>query len=346
MGYSVLSRYRSALMGAAMLWVMLFHARDLDLGLEGLNLLRAAGFGGVDIFILLSAMGLAVSLGRRERKYGTFLARRAGRVLPAYYAVMLPYTAWKIARGAAPLSTLFWNASLLSYWARAEGSFNWYVSGIMTFYVLTPPAWALLRRSRRPAALTAAAVAAGLLLCRYILQGGAPWAWLDFFYRVPVFFLGLLMGRYVLEERKLGRADKAFWALWLALGAGYLALSFLIDPDVLYLPLCHLFLFTTVPMCLTGCLLFERLPLGALRRLLRLVGENSLEIYLLNVSVFSETALLHGLVRFGPTNRLFYCVMFTVNIALGVLLHRCVERARECWRKYRYGKDQTSAGPL
>ena len=56
MGYSVLSKYRSELMGAAMLWVMLFHAADLTFPIPGLDLFRAAGFGGVDIFILLSAI--------------------------------------------------------------------------------------------------------------------------------------------------------------------------------------------------------------------------------------------------------------------------------------------------
>lgn len=64
MGYSVLSKYRSELMGAAMLWVMLFHAADLTFPIPGLDLFRAAGFGGVDIFILLSAMGLSLSLSR------------------------------------------------------------------------------------------------------------------------------------------------------------------------------------------------------------------------------------------------------------------------------------------
>lgn len=44
MGYSVLSKYRSELMGAAMLWVMLFHAADLTFPIPGLDLFRAAGW--------------------------------------------------------------------------------------------------------------------------------------------------------------------------------------------------------------------------------------------------------------------------------------------------------------
>ena len=58
MNYRVLSKYRFELMGIAMLWVMLFHSFDLDLGHVVLQAVRRMGFGGVDIFILLSAMGL------------------------------------------------------------------------------------------------------------------------------------------------------------------------------------------------------------------------------------------------------------------------------------------------
>ena len=75
MSYNVLSKYRTELMGAAILWVMLFHAFDLDLGFYLLNWGRAAGFGGVDVFILLSSMGLTMSLSRREQDYSAFMAR-------------------------------------------------------------------------------------------------------------------------------------------------------------------------------------------------------------------------------------------------------------------------------
>ena len=60
MGYSALSKYRSELMGFAMLSVMLFHAFDLDLRLDFFNWLRSVGFGGVDIFILLSAISCTI----------------------------------------------------------------------------------------------------------------------------------------------------------------------------------------------------------------------------------------------------------------------------------------------
>ena len=330
MGYRLLSRYRAPLMGFAMVWVMLFHATDLELGHPLPDGIRAAGFGGVDIFILLSAMGLVLSLSRREQDYSSFMARRAGRILPAYYLVVIPYTLYLILTQGKYWSALIWNTTLLYYWMRSSAAFNWYVAGAMTFYAITPFCFRRLGASGNRAALTAGRITAGLLVCQLLMQEGY-WYVTDFFFRIPVFFLGLLLGFYVGENRALGKKDLAFWACSLLAGAGYLALAFLWKDCPLELPLCHLFLFTSVPMCLVLCFLFEKLPLGWLGRFLALVGENSLEIYLLNVSLFSELELLRRVIPTGPGNRLYFAIAIPLNIILGIALHRLVE-----WGRTRY----------
>lgn len=325
MDYGLLSRRRSQLMGVAMVWVMLFHASNLDFGVPLLNLGRKAGFGGVDIFILLSAMGLAMSLARRPQSYESFMARRAGRILPAYFLVMVPYTLWLILARDVPWAALLWNSTLLYYWTHTAGSFNWYVSGVMLFYALTPLCFGVLYRSRRREALTAAGVLAGLGVCQ-VLTHEAYWRYTDFFYRVPVFFLGLLLGLYVSEGRRLSRGALAFWGGGLVLGGVYLWVS-LTAPWItwpIHFPECHFFLFLSVPLCLFLAWALERLPLGLLDRFLRLVGENSLEIYLLNVTLFSllEEGAPYGL------GLAYYPPAFAANILLGCLLHRLVEGLR------------------
>ncbi len=328
MSYRQLSKYRTELMGVAMLWVMCFHAFDLDLGNETLNHLRADGFGGVDVFILLSSMGLAMSQLRSETEYGAFLRRRALRLLPAYYAVMLPYTLYLIWKDGVPSTALIWNGTLLYYWVQNEGGFNWYVSGAMLFYALTPPAFRLLRRSRHRTALTAALTAAGFLLCQWLLQTG-DCLYMDVFYRVPVFFLGLMIGFYAAEDRKLTAGSALFWIAAFAVGVRYGSLVRAgTDVSPVILQFCHVFLFTTVPTCLVLCLLFEKLPLRALSGFLRLVGRCSLEIYLLNVSFFSRVLTIRRYLHFGPTNRLYYLIIFILNIALGCLLHTAIETVR------------------
>lgn len=344
MKYAVLSKYRSELMGLAMLWVMLFHAWDLDLLLPPLNWLRASGFGGVDIFILLSAMGLSMSLNRKEQKFGPFMARRAARLLPSYFAVMLTYTVFSILRHTAPVSALFWNSTLLAYWVQSEGAFNWYISGIMLFYAVTPFCFRLMRKSRHRAVFTAVGMAAGLVLC-FVLMKHELWNYLDVPYRIPIFFLGLLIGFYIGEDRAFGKKDILFWCVWLLFGLAYFIIAYRAVVRVIYLPPSLVLLFTTLPMCLVVCLLFERLPLGGLRRLLRLIGENSLEIYLLNVSFFSETALLRRYLDPGPGHYVYYLIAFLSNIVLGVLLHRAVELGKTRFRAHRSKTGSVSSGP-
>lgn len=337
MRYRVLSKYRTELMGIAILWVMLFHSFDLDLGIGLLNRIKNVGFGGVDIFILLSAMGLVCSLSKREQSCPAFMARRVSRVLPAYYLVMVPYTLFLILCRGVPWSALFWNATLLYYWVQAPGAFNWYVAGSMGFYLVTPACFRGLKGSRHRELLTAAGVLAGMALSGGLLRADIYYG-LDVTCRIPTFFLGLLLGFYVVEDRKLGAGDLIFWCAWLGMSLVY-RLARGIPVLRLYFPLDRLALFVTVPLCLAACWCFERLPLGWLRKLLRLLGTYSLEIYLLNVSLFSEVALLRRFVSFGPSNRLYYLLSYTANVALAILVHQLTEALRRLWKGRKVPKE-------
>ena len=279
MHYKAFSQYRSELMGAAMLWVMLFHAYDLDLGLPLLNWGRAAGFGGVDIFILLSSMGLTMSLIRREQEYGAFLLRRSRRILPAYFVVMVPYTLFLILAQGAPWSALFWNSTLLYYWVHCPGAFNWY--NLRRHALLHPhPSGGALAAEAAPAGAAApderGGYAGRLGPVPAVAREGYYYT-LDIFYRIPLFILGIVFGVFIMEDRKLGWKDLLFWGLWTVLGGLYLyaVLHFTGDSYPILFPLVHLFLFSTVPMCLVLCFLFQHLPLGWLRRFLRLVGRTA-----------------------------------------------------------------------
>ena len=320
MKYSLLSKFRSELMGAAMLAVMLFHAWDLDLRFTTLNELRALGFGGVDIFILLSGVGLAMSLSRREQADAEFLSRRAWRVLPAYYAVMLPYTLFLYLAGRAQLSTFLWNSILLNYWVGCMGGFNWYVGGIMLLYLATPPVFRFLRARRRRVPILLAVTAAAFFVTQ-VLMRDTWWNHLDLFFRIPVYAAGLVIGLWIVEERKFTAADGAALAVMLASGVVY-ALTFKSMGD--YAPGAYIFTLITVPVCLGLAWLMDKLPLRPLYAALRFLGENSLEIYLLNVSLFSETALLQRFFDPGPGHYVYYAAAFALNILLGWALHKTV----------------------
>lgn len=66
---------------------------------------------------------------------------------------------------------------------------------------------------------------------------------------------------------------------------------------------------------------------------MRLLGTNSLEIYLLNVVVTREFDTLAPLLDRGPRHLFYYAVVYTLNILLALLLHRGIEAVRSRWEK-------------
>ncbi len=331
MEYRILSRFRSELMGFAMLWVMLFHASGAGFTLHStiLDGIFSLGFGGVDVFILLSAMGLTMSLLSRRQEYGAFLKRRFLRILPAYYIVMFPFTVFYIFYFGASLCALLWNSTMLYFWVGGNGAFNWYVAGIMMFYLLVPPYVAWLKERKRKKMLTFLVILLSLFVCQILTYEGY-WDYMGFFYRIPVFALGVLLGFWVNEGKKIRWTDILFWILIAVLGIVYFylanhAIAWGIDRSF---PYCHLFLFTTVPMCLLLCLCFEKIPISPVWKVLGFVGKNSLEIYLLNVSWFSLSDILMPLCGLQNHVKFYTLCAFALNIALGALLHWGIEKIK------------------
>ena len=59
---SLLSSYRGALMGIAIIWVMLYHLGNIDVSV--ISVIFGVGYGGVDIFLFLSGFGLYFSMSK------------------------------------------------------------------------------------------------------------------------------------------------------------------------------------------------------------------------------------------------------------------------------------------
>ena len=62
---NLICKWRAELMGAAILWVVLFHAGFQFRGVF-FDTVQAIGYGGVDIFFLLSGIGLYYSLKKSD----------------------------------------------------------------------------------------------------------------------------------------------------------------------------------------------------------------------------------------------------------------------------------------
>ena len=83
MNWFSISKYRSTLMGLAILWVMYFHINVQTFTDFGWFFHRI-GFYGVDIFLFLSGIGVYFSL-KNDPKFWDFIRREP----PEYYPLIL-----------------------------------------------------------------------------------------------------------------------------------------------------------------------------------------------------------------------------------------------------------------
>ena len=201
-----ISKYRTAIMGVAILWIMAYHSGiSFPLHIPVLSpvasYVRSTGYGAVDIFMFLSGFGLYMSLSRNPDCL-TFYKKRVFRILPTYLPVLtvwlllnlpaIPEDAWRHAL-LQNLITVLNNLTGAAFWLSKPPSFNWYMPAMIAFYLLTPVLFSLMGTRRRET---------GLLLFTLLLDI----SFLDDYAlvavsRLTVFVLGMIAGRCLSEKR-------------------------------------------------------------------------------------------------------------------------------------------------
>ena len=324
LGYSLLSSHRSELMGVAMLWIMLFHCFPLVIPVHFLDAVKRIGFAGVDIFLLLSAMGLTLSAISRPRRYGSYLVRRAGRILPAFYIVTVPFYLWKVLTGRIAVRSALLNLVFLGYFLDAPDHVNWYIPALLVFYLLAPlMILAVAKSGRARDIVTVCGCIVGVAVSELAARIGLGHL-LDFLYRFPIFWVGVRLGFAVFEDKKLTLPRALFWLAMLAAGTLYIYYRQFLAFNIAVI---YGFIFTTVPLCLILALIFDKLPVCPLLWALRQIGGSSLEIYLINATWFIEFRFFSDLLRL-PMD--VYCLVgLPVNLLLGVALHCAIEAIRK-----------------
>ena len=147
--FSSLSDYRTELMGAAMLFVMLFHV-GMDRH-STFYALHRIGNVGVDIFLLLSGIGLWYAW-QKKPSLKHFYWRRFVRLYPAWLIMaMLFYIPNHINTPGGGYSPDIINLVLnilfgWSFW-RCDDLTFWFIPAIMALYLVAPFYLRLIRRN-------------------------------------------------------------------------------------------------------------------------------------------------------------------------------------------------------
>lgn len=222
-GFALISKYRSAIMGFAALWIIFFHEWAQVCQRQFPNYIETRakrfGYGGVDIFFMLSGMGLTYAIGKS--KLPVFYYRRLKRII-------LPFLAVAFVR--MYIENWSWggfidNVTGRGFYTISIYCFLWFVPAIVTLYLLFP-VYHKLFKAIGPYVCTAAAFLIWLL---YTLgaNGRQREDMFGFTNRIPIFLFGVLIGYLTQTKREL-KFKRRYWlpiVLTFVLGLKFLEMT-------------------------------------------------------------------------------------------------------------------------
>lgn len=319
--FSDLSRYRSELMGLAMIFVMLFHVW-LPKSNPMYGLVRC-GNVGVDMFMFLSGIGLWYSWsGNRSLK--RFFRKRYIRIYPAWLIMAslfyIPNYICTNGGGYSPnLFHLIANIAVnWSFWRIDDLTF-WFIPSIMMMYTFAPAYMEAIRRSPSWRWLPVAFMILAVMVQYYPPVHGAVGHVEIFFSRIPVFLLGINCGELVRTRRTAEGSS-----LWLIIIVFVMSLAMCMEFEESWRGRFPLFIerMVYIPLSVTGMLLLVRMLRHTPRwfnRSMAFVGTVSLEIYLIHAQF---------VLKYVREWNLGYCLtaltMIAVSVPLAWLLHKAV----------------------
>ncbi len=278
-----ISKYRSHLMGIGMMGVIALHSRKL-MGhyILPLNFITRMGNMGVDIFLFVSGIGMVYSLSR-DPSVWNFYKRRARRIYLEAMPWIAAYCVILLIIGRFGILDVLMTCLGVSNLVRNRG-FNWYISFILLFYLITPPLYRLLRRRKTRWAWAALLFFLSLLSMFLLVDVLNRESLLTGYSRFPIFMIGMVAGFWLKEDRRLTQQEYRS-LVWLALPlflVAYLLSELELQPIIASMWLCYCIIAPVTCLVLTRA--FDRFGgNGRLMRFLEWSGKNSLLIYIWNI---------------------------------------------------------------
>lgn len=176
----LLSKHRSALMGIAIILIMICHCGVLSIGRIG-----------VETFILLSGVGCFFSLNKNDSPK-VFYRKRLLRIFPTYLILATPIIwyydhQWGWMRIIADLTTI----NILR-----GGRFYWFILLIFISYLAAPFYFGLIKKVRCPMLIPVVFMAGAFILSKLLPTQSI---WME---RIPSFLLGMNFGQLIIEGKQ------------------------------------------------------------------------------------------------------------------------------------------------
>lgn len=315
---SNISRYRSELMGIAIIMIMLCH-NSIIFSNDKIQLVHTIAITqlmqvGVDIFFFLSAIGCCYSL-KNDSNTLHFYEKRLYRILPTYITVVFLYCIVRSVVGAQlSISDIFERFSLVTFFTR-DVLEEWFVSGIIVLYFIFP----IIFKVRSSFLLIQSCLwvfffSLVISICKIQIPMGNG----IFIIRIPIFLFGILLFDYIEKGIRISiRGGMLGVIVWLVLFCTLLLVNRFNTVNPWWL--CRaLFFPIAVLLIILMVFVLEITNISWLHRFLSLLGSVTLEIYLIHEKILDIQNILFE--SFIKTNAITMIINHALSMVISIIL--------------------------
>lgn len=309
-------------MGVSMILVVLFHS-GFDLSaVPLLALLKQWGDIGVDMFLLMSGIGIYHSLYKKPDT-AAYIRNRFHRILPAHLIVCGCWFFFlDIVLYREGILTFLMDVSSLNFWFNGQLT-TWYLSSLLVMQVLTPM---YIKIGEKYPRFDCFIIPAVFIVCGVITYTPALDSILNhllvFVYRIPAYLVGLSIGKKICEQRSEISVSVPVVICVLGLSSLILAISSGLTPFYLRWVLRYV---AYLPLALMLCAVAALIPNNGI---LHFCGTRSLEIYLLHEKLLWVLTVLSSRLIGQDNNSSFLINLLAVLLSCfgAEILHKLIAR--------------------
>ncbi len=325
--YYYLSKYRSVLMGLAILWVVWFHSSvkldflKIDMLNDTFSFIKDIGYGGVDIFLLVSGMGIYNSLEKND--ISQYIKNRVKRITPVWWSYLLI----SVLLGRFIFEIYFSKLEIIGFatytgfWLDMSNQGNWYIYAIMLFYLISPVIYSLIKNSKNKLLMCITLVLISLIISIPFINNFK----LIVFSRLPIYIIGM----YISSSLKNVSIKKIHWVgLFISFIVGVAVLFVFYNYFKNYLWPYGLWWYPFIIITPTLSLLIAKFLdvtnriIHPLLSVLSIFGKSSLEILLVSDYLFANFGKLNITIF---SNRITSIFVVIISLIIGIMFHYLVE---------------------
>jgi peptidoglycan/LPS O-acetylase OafA/YrhL len=329
--YYYLSKHRSSLMGIAILWVIWFHSHfeadffSINAINKGLSFIKGIGYGGVDIFLILSGMGIYNSLEKND--LSKFIKNRFKRIIPTWwiYLVVCILLGLFVTGKRLTVSEIIGFAGFTGYWIDMSNQGNWYVYAIILFYLVSPILHSIIKDSKNKYySFIVLMMISSVIIITYFNNTK-----LIAFSRLPIYIIGMYISR-CFKERRLKNTDYLMILTLFFAGLALLVvfIKFFYDKLWTYGLYWYPFIIIAPTLSLILAKLFDisEKYIKPLLKALSMLGKSSLEILLISDCLLPNYKSLDAII---PSEKLANFTVLLMSVIIGILFHYSIDALRK-----------------